>query len=594
MGTGTWGAPYTNTLRPRITLYSLGGDQLYQFDAFQASNPIVVTGCDMENAVGETGTFNIYIDDSNNELGKDNIHHVKVFLELGKTTTSLEHFMIGYADVFTVDRPWTNYQTYVLNGFGSKLWAYQLYINRREKYKKGESDAKIYNIIDNALTKRKWRPLKTSDESIQDITGWSRDGISNSVKTEYRVINEGFTYFGDLCDKLCDITGAVWFIDYSSGEEIFTLTYNPDLHTNINIRSTDISNRDNDDPNTTSYINQAFSINDNTTTESGTSTRLYTTSIQDNVLIFEQDDNNGFTNTTSRAIAQQIIIDNDARRIESIELLLSKNGDPTSPKDRLNGDVVLDDGNNKPSNQVLDEFHIDLGQIESNAKFVETPVDISAKDLDVAQSKIWIRIFQRSNEEDVDGNPDGNSDPNPGIKHTIQWRHNGIFNATQTLYSGTSTTAGGDSDLKDTFTWNTTNQGPLYGCRINSNIRRLFARTNKAAAHRIRLRENFISTDFLEEPQDVMRYLSLNLSLASKGRRGIGEFEVTVPNNFLFRPYQWVSFGDGLSGISDMLQVQRARYTLGSQTGNTPIGALHCNITLSGLYNTLVGGCSCL
>lgn len=591
---GTWGTPYINTLRPRITIKTLDGDPLYVFNGFEASNPITVTYCDMENAIGETGTFNIEINDNNNEIAKDNLHNVKVFLELGKTSTSFKHFMIGFGDIFRVDRPATNWQSYTINGFGTKTWAYQLYISRREKYKKGESDAKVYNIIDNALTKRLWRPLKEHVESIKDITGWSRDGISNAVNTEHRVIDESFTYFGDLCDKLCDITGAVWFIDYSTGSEIFTLTYNPDLHTNINVRSTDISDRNNDDPNTSSYIKQAFGVEDNSTTEAGTATRLYTASIQDSIQIFEQDDNNGSTNTTSKAIGQQIIIDNDSRRIESIELLLSKSGDPSSPKDRLNGDIVLDDGNNKPSNQVLDEFHIGLSQIESDAKFVEVPVDISAKDLDVAQSKIWIRIFQRSNEEDENGDPDGNGNPNSGTKHTIRWRHNNVFNTLQTLYSGTSTTAGGDADLKDTFVWNTSNQGPLYACRINSNIRRLFSRTNKAAANRIRLREFFIPTDFLSEPQDVLRYLSLNLSQTSKGRRGVGEFLVTIPNNFLFRPYQWVGFADGLSGLSDTMQVQRARYVISPSEGDPQVGTLHCYLTVSGLYNTLIGACSCL
>jgi len=32
------------------------------------------------------------------------------------------------------------------------------------------TDSKIYKIIDNALTKRLWRPLKNS--SIEDLTGW--------------------------------------------------------------------------------------------------------------------------------------------------------------------------------------------------------------------------------------------------------------------------------------------------------------------------------------------------------------------------------------------------------------------------------------
>jgi len=576
---------YTASIRPRVTIKTIDGDPLYVYDAFEASNPINLTYCDMEGAVSESGTFNLQITDNNNQIPKDNIHNVKVFLELGKTQASLEHFLIGYADIFKTDRQVTNSQVYNITGFGTALQAYQLMIHRRETYKKTESDAKVYNIIDNALTKRLWRPLKEADESIEDITGWSPDGISTEVNTPFTVINKAFTYFGDLCDELCSVTGAVWFIDCSTGTEIFTLSYNTALHTPVVIKSGDLADRINDPADTTSYIKTAFGVEDNSTTEGGVATRLITTTIQDEVQIFEQDDNNGATNTNMRAIGQQVVIDNDSRRIESVELLLSKNGDPQSPKGRLNGDIVLDNGSNKPSNDVLDEFHIDLGQIESNAKFIKTDVDVSAKKLDVAQSKIWIRIFQRSG---ITGNPiDDNA-------NCIQWRHNNVLNTNQTLYSGTSTTGGGDTDLKDTFTWSTTNMGPLYALRINSNIRRLFARTNKGAVHRLRLREQFLPTDFLEDPQDVIRYLSLNLSQSSKGRRGIGEFRVTVPNNFIFRPYQWIGFSDGLSDIADTLQVQRARYVISSTQGDPQIGTLHCDLTLSGLYNTLLQGCSCI
>ena len=593
----TGDSSYAAALRPRITIKTLDGvDTLYTYDAFEASNPINVGYCDMESAVSETGTFNIHIQDHNNLIPKDNIHNVKVYLELGKTQASFQHFLIGYGDIFRTDRAVTNSQIYNITGFGTAIQAYQLMIHRRETYNKGESDAKVYNIIDNALTKRLWRPLKTSDVSIEDITGWSPDGISTDVNTPISRIDKAFVYFGDLCDELCDITGAVWFIDCSAGTEVFTLTYNTSLSTPVLIKSGDLQDRINDPADTTSYIKNAFGIEDNSTTEAGVATRLLTTTVQDEVQIFEQDDNNGATNTNMRAIGQQVVIDNDSRRIESIELLLSKNGDPESPKSRLNGDIVLDNGSNKPGNDVLDEFHIDLGQIEQNAKFVKTEVDISAKKLDVAQSKIWIRIFQRSgNQAFIDAHTGTHlGDPVDDNANCIQWRHNNVLNTNQTLYSGTSTTAGGDVDLKDTFTWNTTNMGPLYALRINSNIRRLFARTNKGAVHRLRLREQFLPTDFLNDPQDVQRYLSLNLSQTSKGRRGIADFRVTMPNNFIFKPYQWIGFSDGLSDISDSLRVQRTRYVMGSSQEDPQIGTLHCDLTLSGLYNTLLAGCSCV
>jgi hypothetical protein len=586
-------APYTNTLRPRVTIKTVDGeDTLYTFDGFQEDNDIGISSIEMENAVGETGTFSMQIHDHNNELSKDNLHNIKAYFELGKTDTSFQHFLIGFGDVFRIERPQTNAQLYTINGFGTKIWAYQLFIHRRETYKRTESDAKVYNQVDNALTKRLWRPQKTFDRSIQDITGWSRDGISNKVNTVNTVVNKPFTYFGDFLDELCDITGAVWFIDYSTGEEILTLSYNPDLQTNVTLKSLELANRNTDDGSKIAYFKNTFGLEDNATTESGTETRLITVSVQDNVNVFEIEPTVGKTSLTNRAIAQQVVIDNDTRRIEEIELSLSKKGDPQSNKNRVNGDIVLDNGSNKPQGNVLDEFNIDLGSIKHNPEKFRIQVDISEKDLDVAQSKIWIRLFQRSNGEDVDGNPDGNSDPNTSTEHEVYWHHNNVLNTTQPYYS--ATVSEGDFDKKDTYNWNSTNQGPMYRLSIYSNIRRLFARTNSQAAKRIRLREQLIDTSFLNDPNDIMRYVSLSLSQSSKGRRVVSNIISTIPNDFLFRPYQWVNFSDGLSDISDTLQVQRARYVIGTNTNDPQIGTLFADLTLSGLYNTLVGSCTCI
>ena len=582
---------YGLALRPRITLKTIDGvDTLYTFDGFLTNNDIVVTNAIMDNNIGEAGTFSVNIDDSNNELGKDHIHNVKAYLELGKTQASYEHFLIGFGDVTRIDRPATNYQQYNISGFGTAVQATRLLIHRREKYKRTESDAKIYNIVDNALTKRKWRPFKEHDISIQDITGWSRDGISTKVNTTLTVIDDAFVYFSDFLNKLCAISGAVWFIDISGGNEVFTLTYNTDLHTGVSIKSGDLKTVS-DNADTTAYIKKAWSIEDNSSSEAGEATRLITTNVIDKQEVFHQAADNGRTNTTFKAIAQQVQIDNDARRIESIELTVDKLGEPDSPKGRLNGDIVLDVGN-KPTGTILDEFHIDLGQIESSKKDIEVEVDIDPDKLDVAQAKFWVRIFQRSNEEDINGDPDGNGNPNQGTSHTVRWYHNNIFNTTQPYYSATAPE--GDADKKSSLAWNVTNQGPLYTVNVYSNIRRSLGRTNSHAKRTVGLREVFIDTSFLEDPQDIMRFLSLNLSHTSKPKRSIGEFNVTVPNNFLFRPYQIVSFNDALSQTFQDLQIQRVGYSIGQQGDDPDVGTLYARLTLGGSYNTLLENCSCI
>src|ERR1043165_7013929 len=142
---------YGLVVRPKITIKTLDGvDTLYTFNAFSPTDPINVTYLDVEGAIGEAGTFNIEIEDSANVIDKGDLHGVKVYTQLGKSEATLQYFMIGFADVFAVNRPATRYQTYKMTGFGTAIQAGQLMIHRRETYKKGESDAKIYNIVNNA------------------------------------------------------------------------------------------------------------------------------------------------------------------------------------------------------------------------------------------------------------------------------------------------------------------------------------------------------------------------------------------------------------------------------------------------------------
>ena len=127
----TSGSPYTDPLRPRVTIKTVDdADTLYTFDAFSTSNPITLTDLSTENAISESGSFAMTINDHNNEIPKDNIHDVKVYIEFGKTDTSFKHFIIGYGHIFDIIRPDTAAQFYGLSGVGSAQWLSELYIHR--------------------------------------------------------------------------------------------------------------------------------------------------------------------------------------------------------------------------------------------------------------------------------------------------------------------------------------------------------------------------------------------------------------------------------------------------------------------------------
>jgi hypothetical protein len=338
----------------------------------------------------------------------------------------------------------------------------------------------------------------------------------------------------------------------------------------------------------------AFSVEDNSTQETNTATRLITITLIDRKKIVPLNPilHQGSTSTTFKAIAQQVVIQNDQRRITSIGLKVSMKGEVDSPKDRVNCDIVMDGGDDTPTGTTLATFNISLSDLTSNPTviFIDD-VDVKVRFLE-GENKIWIRMFQRSSNATVQGHAAG--DPNHDEDNTIRWSHNGSFNVAQNAtYPRSATAVEGDYDKKDTLTWNVSAVGPSYVFSIFSDIKRLQSRTNPTAVKKLRLKEQVIDSSFLSDPKTIGQFLSVNLAEKSKVKRTIPDFRVSVPNNFLFRPYQLVDFSDGLSGITQTLQVQRVRYIVSALAGDPQIGALDCNLQLGGAFNSLTESCSC-
>jgi len=591
----TYGLP----LKPRIEITSLDStDTYFIFSPLQnLTTDLNLVYLDTERASFETGSFNAVIEDSNNVINKDHLRNAKVKISFGKTQSTLIPYFIGYADIFQTRRPRSNYQEYLLTGPSTKIQATELMLLIRKAADNPNNPLYgIGNLVVEAITTRKWRPLNRED--IQEVTEdqggrWLVDlvsdggGVADELNAlKYSMIVEVFTTLWDFLERMSALTGAQWDLDYDSAfQEIITMGYPSTRGTGINIKSTELANPA-DNPEKTSYLYNDFTMEDNASIDANVATRLYTTTITDQVVINSQNANAGATSLVDKAIAQQLIIQNDQRRITDLMFIVSKVGAPTSPNDRVNGDLVLDFGDNSPRGQTLATFSIPISDIKT------TPTNIFVNDIDVkirflqGENKIWLRLFQRSG---IKGDPD--NDP----ANTIFWHHNGAIGAIQNVYTAISTNNKGEYKLKDTMTWASDNKGPRYCYSVFSNIRRLQARTNPSQAKIMRLKEAFTDTSFINQIDQNNLFLSRQLANRSKARRSIQGVQVTVPNNFLFKPYHVVSFSDSLSNEFQELAVQRSRYVISALPGDQyPLGALYCELTLGGSQNPILGSCSCL
>ncbi len=585
---------YQTPVTGRVKFTSLDGtDTYFTWSPLEDVKELNLFYLDAERAVAETGSFNCVIEDSNNVISKDHLRNARVTIEFGRTAATLQPFMIGYGDIFTDRRPRSFYQEYLISGPSTKIRAAELMLLLR-KAADDPLNPKygIGNIVRDSIKDRKWRPLNRED--IKEITNWRVDlvsdggGISDELnKIIYSRIVEVLTTEWDFLERMSSITGAPWDLDYDATfKEIVTMGYPSTRGTGVTIKSSDLA-AITDDPAKTSYIWSEFAIEDNASSDAGVATRLYTTTIIDEQVISSQNTNAGAMTLVDKAIAQQLTVQNDQRRITDLMFIVSKVGEVTSPNDRINGDLVMDFGDNTPRGRVLATFNLPIGDIKT------TPTNIFVNDIDTkvrflqGENKIWIRLFQRSG---LKGDPD--NDP----LNTIKWHHNGVTNAVQTQYTAISTGVGkGEYKLKDTLTWASDNKGPIFCYSVLSNIRRLQARTNPSQAEIIRLKEAYVDTSFVTQVNEANLLLSKILARTSKARRSVSGVRVTIPTNFLYKPYQVVSFADSLSNEFQELAVQRARYVISALPGEgSPMGMFNCELTLGGSFNSLIGNCSCL
>ena len=588
---------YIAPLKPRIRFKSPDGSDLYfTFDGFAApgTNEINVTYVDAERAIGETGVFNVIVEDSDNLINKDHLRNTKVYLDFGKSSATLKQFFIGFADIFTIRRPRSFYQEYLITGPSTKIQAAELYISRRQASDILDIDNpsivpdpffNINNLFHESLEKRKWRPLnQDAIDSGFPQTNWTGDLIDPMVNTNIPVIDEQLTTLWDLWDKWCSVAGSVWDIDYSlTDEERVLLSYNPALHTGVLVKSGDLQTAS-DIGDKTAYIKSNFDVGEDSSADSGTATRLYTFTTIDRSVVASSNKATGANTLNNRFLAQQVVIQNDQRRITELAFIMSKVGEPDSPNSRLNGEMRMDSGDNKPTGTVLATYHLDLSQLDTQPKTLFIPdIDVKIRFLE-GSNKIWLIWKDRSG---IKGNVE--NDP----LNTVKWHHNNILSTVQALYSASATASEAARDNTAIAAWNSVNTGPIYSFSVFSNIRRMQASTNWQAAMRLRMKEAPIDSSFLSDPRSIATYLSVNLTKRAKARRGIADVVVRVPNNFLFAPYQWVSFNDGLSDTFQDLQVQRARIVVSALPGDPQIGALDMSITLAGLYNSLIGNCDC-
>jgi hypothetical protein len=554
------GSHYYLPLKYKLTFKSRDGeDTYYTFDSFINNNPINVIYCDAENAIGETGVTNILIEDSARDIDtslidKGNKVIVQIAKEQSEFVEPWTYFLVGYVRGFRTQRPRTNELLYELRAYGTKvIWSERL-INMKKSTRNPKTSHELKNLIRSLIKDRASYPYKNTISG--QIKGLSTADIADELTMQVSSVNFELMQASIGMENLVNIAGYRWFIDHTAGNEVVNVSHPTSDNTGVIIKSGDLANIVTDNAEKTSYFYGPWDADSDISSFSGYANRLITKTQIDRKEVVANFTNQGSVSLSNKAIAQKVQV--FETRLTDLGLNLSKVGEPESPQDRVNGRVIMDNGN-KPTGAVIAHFHIPLGDIQPTMETVFVNELTGSKDVNPGDF-IWIVLYQRSGKI---------GSPNVDELNTIRWHHDN--NLTTTTPNVSMMSIGGDIDKVQDWKYTiAADKGPTFNFGVFSRIRHIQEVSDRQAIGQYGLIEAEIDTSFLEDPDSINLYLNSLLQFTARPRVLFTVNAVRCPDKFLFKPYQQVTIQDTLAypnGIE--AEIQRARYVFSAEPGST-------------------------
>ena len=389
---------------------------------------------------------------------------------------------------------------------------------------------RIWRLIKDLFTNKQYTLLK--DDKLQDRfpSGWfdtSYSQLSQAVDIIFprpRIRNNSA---GAGIDEWAELIGFNFYFDYPLGKISPVLRWPQEEYVKIVLKAGDTKDPATDDADLTAYITEDIVKESSSSQEGNFANMVSAISKIDNLIMAQKTINSNSTLMNFKAIAQPFTT--QETDFTELQVMLSKQGDPQSPQERFNGAIFVNVGN-KPVGKVLD-FEIPLSDIDdvpTNIMVDLTERRRYMKNLG-GQTNFYIVFYQRSNGNKADGTPDGNGSPNNNTNHGVRVHRDNATNG------GSLIAEGGDKNAHTALVWKP--HGPNYVFVIKSSINRLFVSANQESIIKVGKKEpQSLDFGFIEDVNTAQRYLSSILYFAVLYKMQI-PLKVTVPNNFLFKPY---------------------------------------------------------
>lgn len=521
-----------------------GSEVYYTFDSIEqregVAQPINVQ--DMHLNINSTmSNCDFIIEDSAKTVDRTKVGAgALIIIQYGKHTgfwSNPESFAyMGYIDYPTPMRPDTNMNEIRVQSYEKKKGLYDTMMNFERSSPLGEiTDPSSQKGGDYSLRAHIRRLLEKEDHTVlEDISVEDRFNLSKDISHNLDIVIPNVVYnyvsAGDILDDLCNKIGAVWYIDYKGGVATVKADYPVNMRKPITIKNGPKPVPMTDDPKKTGYIIGPFMVPSTSAAASGHATRLFGLTKIDRHVVASSEIVTHSTTLTNKAIYQPFTT--NEIRFNGLDFTCSKKGNPSSPKNRLNGAIYINkvvSGVNMPDVELM-EWHVPLDQIKSSKTVVHVELDdIRTRFID-ENVTFGIGWGQRSGIDEGDPNTDENNT-------ILIYRDN-------TNTGGSSIAAKGDLDSSK-LVWKA--NGPKYNYSITSALNRVFAVTNYTAAEKVGFIEpQPIDLNVIDDANIALRFLGNVLNFASL-YKGEPQFTVTHPDDFVFKPYQTIRFSDLLS-----------------------------------------------
>lgn len=592
---------YDDPVKYKLSLFKPDeSEEVFTYNSFNLSNPpFALTDIGVELAVGTTGSFSFKIDDSKDKVINDtNLDCGYVALIQGaKKESDLQNLAFGIIDDITEDYPAGNLRKFTFSGLGFYTIFNYTILNFIKSANKEDltgteqvfnnPDFRIDNLALNLFESTDVLPVRNS-KTLKQRGNFNTDQIANSVKELLPSANFQYSTAANILEHFAASSGTVLWVG-PDREVIFRQPQKK--HSGITIRPWD-SSRINDNANVTSYYYGGWNAKKMMKVDQGFFNRIFLTINTDSILSTSPGETTtNYASLANKDIAQQFIP--GTTRLTNVALMLSKTGTGRSTVDDaynltgVQGVIVKDDGNNKPSNKVIARFIIpyaDIGETPTVIYKIDLQYNVSSID---TSFKHWIILFKRGESEES----------------TIRWYHDSDVVTPSTSdvprYSGTKTpfTDQPQPSLEPDFNlgFNSSSTGPVYRFSFFSTknttieVSDPFSIKKYTPGRPVEIRVN---APWITDLKTGIKYANSLLQYGAKLKKIYEKKTVSIPTKMFF-PLQLVSIIYPLAGLDTnthtTAEINSVRYQASAGSADSPFGSYTVELTATGYVNHFQG-----